>query len=599
MLAGSAALSSGGKDDPADPYLTTLCYFNALRELGGARRIVDDEVRAHLTSYGTNRVRREPTGAPFANRTLREIQELTSRYSTDQVSEARARLGDPACEKNAVDVALATNMISVGLDIGRLGLMVVQGQPKTAAEYIQATSRVGREAPKPGLVVTLLNIHKPRDRTHYEQFRAFHMSFYRAVEATSVTPFAPRALDRALAATLVAALRHVDPDLTPNKAADQIAGAASAYQRVKDAVEDEDAIRRAGRRRHPKMPGASRRIEGRMDRYRGQADEERRRLRLRERRAGPAPAPGSLRTAAEHGPRTRMVPRRSFDARHRTGGATEDQTARRRLFPVDGSTMADITQNFSQLLLTYGPGAMLDLPEHAVVVAGLQDWRYAGSNWRPVEEERLVALLRQQLGAKLSPSFAGLRHPPMYDEDRHDANAPGVEVRLFPTWFLVDESSASDDDAAPGAAAPGTEKRRRIVEFSDLTVTNAGKLSYKGDAKKAEVNPIRFVGACAKGHLQDIDWRFLAHRNADRSCRKPLFWVERGVSSDPSDISVRCTCGASVTLADLYKPKFLGRLRVPQSLADAAPRWRMTLAAMTCGCCRGRRPTPTSLRPSR
>ena len=143
LLAGAAALSSGGKNDPADPYLTTLCYFNALRELGGARRIVDDEVRAHLTNYGRNRVRREPTGAPFANRTLREIQELTSRYSTDQVSEARARLGDPACEKNAVDVALATNMISVGLDIGRLGLMVVQGQPKTAAEYIQATSRVG------------------------------------------------------------------------------------------------------------------------------------------------------------------------------------------------------------------------------------------------------------------------------------------------------------------------------------------------------------------------------------------------------------------------------------------------------------------------
>jgi hypothetical protein len=198
LLSGAAALSSGGPNDPADPYLTALCYFNALRELGGARRIVDDEVRAHLTSYGRNRVRREPTGAPFADRALREIQELTSRYSTDQVSEARTRLGLPVCEKNAVDVAMATNMISVGLDIGRLGLMVVQGQPKTAAEYIQATSRVGREAQKPGLVVTLLNIHKPRDRTHYEQFRSFHLSFYRAVEATSVTPFAPRALDRAL-----------------------------------------------------------------------------------------------------------------------------------------------------------------------------------------------------------------------------------------------------------------------------------------------------------------------------------------------------------------------------------------------------------------
>ena len=83
-------------------------------------------------------------------------------------------------------------MISVGLDIGRLGLMVVQGQPKTAAEYIQATSRVGRQADKPGLVLALLNVHKPRDRMHYEQFRQFHACFYRAVEATSVTPWAAR-----------------------------------------------------------------------------------------------------------------------------------------------------------------------------------------------------------------------------------------------------------------------------------------------------------------------------------------------------------------------------------------------------------------------
>ena len=96
--------------------------------------------------------------------------------------------------------------------------------------------------------------------------------------------------------------------------------------------------------------------------------------------------------------------------------------------------MADITQNFSQLLLTYGPGAMLDLPEHAVVVAGLQDWRYAGSNWRPVEEERLVALLRQQLGAKLVPTFSGLRQPPMFDEERRD-QAPGVEVSFFRPGF--------------------------------------------------------------------------------------------------------------------------------------------------------------------
>jgi hypothetical protein len=135
-----------------------------------------------------------------------------------------------------------------------------------------------------------------------------------------------------------------------------------------------------------------------------------------------------------------------------------------------------------------------------------------------------------------------------------------VEVRLFPTWFVVDEAPGSGQDGDSESSAAASEKRRRIVEFSDLTVSNSGKLSYKSDAKKTEVNPIRFVGACAKGgHLQDIDWRFIAHRNGDVSCRKPLYWVERGVSSDASDISVRCTCGASVTLGDLYKPKFLGK----------------------------------------
>ena len=133
-----------------------------------------------------------------------EVVELTSRQATNKVSEAKRRLAVPFPDKDRVDVAIATNMISVGLDITRLGLMVVLGQPKTCAEYIQATSRVGRDSRQPGLVVTLLNIHQPRDRSHYERFEVFHQSFYRTVEATSVTPFSPRAMDRGLAGTLVA-----------------------------------------------------------------------------------------------------------------------------------------------------------------------------------------------------------------------------------------------------------------------------------------------------------------------------------------------------------------------------------------------------------
>jgi hypothetical protein len=219
----AAVANAGASPSSADPYLTALCYFNALRELGSARRIVEDEVRDKAARYGTGRRRVDPPDQPFADRKVGEPVELTSRISTDQVALAKKRLETVFGKDNFVDVALATNMISVGLDITRLGLMFVQGQPKMAAEYIQATSRVGRDSKRPGLVLALLNVHKPRDRTHYERFAHFHETFYRSVEATSVTPWAARALDRALSAVIVGLVRHLDPRLTPDNAVATVA----------------------------------------------------------------------------------------------------------------------------------------------------------------------------------------------------------------------------------------------------------------------------------------------------------------------------------------------------------------------------------------
>ena len=195
--------------NPADPYMTLLGYFNSLRELGGSRRIVEDEVGSRLVDYGFRRRRVGESRGLFDDRKkLHEPRELTSRVGTNQVADTKRRLALTfQDEKERLDVALATNMISVGLDITRLGLMVVLGQPKTTSEYIQATSRVGRDDKRPGLVVTLLNAHRHRDRSHYERFTAWHESFYRAVEATSVTPFSPRAIDRGLAGVTVALAR--------------------------------------------------------------------------------------------------------------------------------------------------------------------------------------------------------------------------------------------------------------------------------------------------------------------------------------------------------------------------------------------------------
>ncbi len=213
-----AYMEAGGRrneENPADPYMTVLGYFNSLKELGGARRILEEEIQNTIKGYGIRKRIGETTGLFRDRRTFSEVVELTSRVSTDKVAEARRRLGLGFHENDRVDCAIATNMISVGLDIQRLGLMVVLGQPLRHDEYIQATSRIGRDDERPGLVVSLLNIHKPRDRSHYERFRHYHETFYRSVEVGSVTPFSARALDRGFAGALVTLARHGRAELTP------------------------------------------------------------------------------------------------------------------------------------------------------------------------------------------------------------------------------------------------------------------------------------------------------------------------------------------------------------------------------------------------
>ena len=213
-----------------DPYMTLLGYFNSLRELGGMRRLVDDDVstRSYMIERsdrpGLAQRRMYPDGT----------QELTSRIRSSRIPDLLDQLEvpfPPASEKGPdgkwpirpLDIVLATNMVSVGVDVQRLGLMVVSGQPKATAEYIQATSRVGRS--HPGFVITVLNWARPRDLSHYEQFEPYHAVFYRYVEALSVTPFAPRALSRGLTGVLASLIRLDDHDFNPNPTAQNVRGA--------------------------------------------------------------------------------------------------------------------------------------------------------------------------------------------------------------------------------------------------------------------------------------------------------------------------------------------------------------------------------------
>jgi hypothetical protein len=207
--------------DSADPFMTLVGYFNSLRELGGALRLVEDDIPGRIGVLN----RRD--GGRWARRILFERQELTSNKKAEEVPEVLAKLERPFTDekpesgKYPVDTVLASNMISVGVDIDRLGLMVVNGQPKTTAEYIQATSRVGRGVP--GIVLTVYNWTRPRDISHYERFRSYHQMLYRFVEPTSVTPFSSRARDRALDGVFAGLVRLGDTSLTREEGADAYA----------------------------------------------------------------------------------------------------------------------------------------------------------------------------------------------------------------------------------------------------------------------------------------------------------------------------------------------------------------------------------------
>ena len=187
-----------------DAYWTLVGYFNSLRELGGALVLMRDDVTDSINVYAQRRGEKARTH-PY-------VEELTSRRTQNEILQMLQGLNIPRDKAGAIDAVLATNMISVGVDIPRLGLMLVIGQPKSMAEYIQSTSRVGR-ADVPGVIVSILNNAKARDRSHFETFNSWHMALYKDVETTSVTPFASRARDRALHAALVIAIRHLVPNM--------------------------------------------------------------------------------------------------------------------------------------------------------------------------------------------------------------------------------------------------------------------------------------------------------------------------------------------------------------------------------------------------
>ena len=200
-----------------DPWWTLLLFFGSLRELGTSLSLFQSWIPDYLkTIWQRHGLERHET------RYLRRPEELTGRLRNDEVPKALTKLEIACTAANTrtpdakpvgsppVDVCLASSIIEVGVDIDRLSLMAVVRQPKTTAQYIQVTGRVGRKWwERPGLVVTLYNPKNARDLSHFEQFRSYHEKLYAQVEPTSVTPFSPSVLDRALHGVMAAYARQI------------------------------------------------------------------------------------------------------------------------------------------------------------------------------------------------------------------------------------------------------------------------------------------------------------------------------------------------------------------------------------------------------
>ncbi|WP_430292887.1 helicase-related protein [Pseudomonas sp. B1-22] len=202
------------EDDKKDAWWTLLAFYNSLRELGGAQTLFQSDIAARMKDYS---LRYGLKGSK--QRYLNTVEELTSRQSQAQLVELMDRLALDWNDKKSIDACLASNIIEVGVDIDRLALMAVVGQPKSTAQYIQVTGRVGRRwDSRPGLILSMFNPSKSRDRSHFEQFHSYHRRLYERVEPTSATPFSVEAVERALTGVLLVWARQCHNAKSPGEA---------------------------------------------------------------------------------------------------------------------------------------------------------------------------------------------------------------------------------------------------------------------------------------------------------------------------------------------------------------------------------------------
>jgi hypothetical protein len=231
-------IKQGKPEHVIDQYATIIGYFNAIRDLGGADNIINDRVYSYIRTLISHKFKEdsENVGLVISDIRIGNHDELTSRKTSKEIKETLTKLDTKYTEDWNYSYVLASNMLSVGIDINRLGVMTMYNQPKSNAEYIQATSRVGRQ--NPGLVLSMYNGSRSRDKSHYEQFKFYHNSFYQYVEATSVTPFSARAIEKAVHCVFIIMLRLTESSLGANDYAVNFDANADYVEKAKQFILD-------------------------------------------------------------------------------------------------------------------------------------------------------------------------------------------------------------------------------------------------------------------------------------------------------------------------------------------------------------------------
>ncbi len=478
-----------------DPWWTLMLFFNSLRELGTTVSLLQSDIPDYL------KVLRNRYGlGQGLVRWIDNILELTGRLPSQQVRKAIDQLEVTTEGKGrAIDVCLASSILEVGIDIDRLSLMVVVGQPKTTSQYIQVTGRVGRRTQeRPGLIVTIYGASKPRDRSHFEKFRSYHERLYAQVEPTSVTPFSPPALDRALHALMAAFVRQTGSEQA----------AASPYPYPGDMLE---ALRELVLQRAlVAAPEEQATIEAVFAKRAGQW-ERWERTHWDDRQSGDDTP--LLRTAGAYVTRAdervswaTPISLRNVDAE---AGQSRGSTSKRK-----GTRMAKYALRRAQLIAPFGTGALQVVSDGtSVITAGLDHWyeREEGAGDVDAAEFRLDEWrLQERLGVD------HFLQPPDSRSRRRGQDVPntGLTVPLlrFPQWHFC-------------------PRCRRLWR---LPLTARGRQRCQAclqAGKKVYLAQVPFVAMCEQGHLQDFPWHEWVHRSAKPECPGALYLYATGGAS--------------------------------------------------------------------